>query len=512
MSRSRRAIWSYLTTLALTAVSVLLALWSSPLLLGWLGRERFGAARTLTDWASHLMVLDLGLIGTMPPLLARALGRDDPRAVRALMRLGVRLFFGISLLCLAAGSALLLVLDRLVEVSPGSLGDLRAAWLVHLVALPAIWAVPHRALLDARQQSWRVSLYLTVQAVLITGLALLFAASGWGIMGQALAFGIGAVAFAIAVAWKIHRQGYGGTGPPDERDAEIARADVRKLAPSTWVLELCGRFSLLCDSIIVSAILGPTRVTVLFFTTRLAQLAQVQLQSVAISSWAAMAELDARGMRDVLNRRVVELTRLTMVLGLAVLVPIACYGRHFVTMWSHDPEVYGGDVVSALAAINALGVAIWVLWGWPFSGTGRAPRVVAPAVIGAVVNIALSLILTPRLGVAGPLWGTACMLFGVQLWWIAWRLRATFGTSGRELLIAVIVPLAWSLPFIFWCRFLATTHAPRGWIGLGFEMGGAALAYLAAAYRFVLTLEERASWHGRIAGMMPFARKNDAGS
>lgn len=502
MSRSRQAIWSYLTTLALTGVTVLLALWSSPLLLGWLGRERFGAARTLTDWASHLMVLDLGLIGTFPPLLARALGRDDPQSVRALMRLGVRLFVGISLLCLAAGGALLLILGRLVEVSPEFLGDLKAAWLIHLAALPAIWAIPHRGLLDARQESWRVSLYLTAQAVLITGLALLFASRGWGIAGQALAFGIGAVAFAIAAAWTVRPRSADSPEVRDPRRDEAAWRDVRALAPSTWVLELCGRFSLLCDSIIVSALLGPAWVTVHFFTTRLAQLAQVQLQSIAVSSWAAMAELEARGMRDVLNRRVVELTRLTMVLGLAVLVPIACYNRHFVAFWSRDPGVFGGDVASALAAINALGVALWILWGWPFSGTGRAPRVVAPAVAGAAVNIALSLALTPRLGIAGPLWGTAIMLLGVQLWWIAWRLCATFGVSGRALIAAVSIPLAWAIPLALWCCILSGSHTPWGWIGLAIEMGGAALAYLGLGYRFVFTLEERKAWRERIAGIV----------
>src|SRR5207245_11815190 len=90
---------------------------AAPFMLRWAGPERFGAFRAANDWTGHLTIFEFGLSWALIPLFARALGRGDIPAVRAILRTGVRVYLGVALLMLAAGASLALVMGRRVPVS-----------------------------------------------------------------------------------------------------------------------------------------------------------------------------------------------------------------------------------------------------------------------------------------------------------------------------------------------------------------------------------------------------------
>src|SRR5260370_1969042 len=77
MDRTRKASWGFLSGLAFAGMTVIVGLAATPLLLKWLGPERFGAFRAAGDWAGHLTIFELGLSWALIPLSARALGRSD---------------------------------------------------------------------------------------------------------------------------------------------------------------------------------------------------------------------------------------------------------------------------------------------------------------------------------------------------------------------------------------------------------------------------------------------------
>ena len=89
---------------------------STPLLLGWLGEERLGAVRTATDLFGYLTLLELGLGGSLGPLLARALARGDRRALHHTMAAGTRAYLLLTVPVLAVGLALSLGLDNLIPL------------------------------------------------------------------------------------------------------------------------------------------------------------------------------------------------------------------------------------------------------------------------------------------------------------------------------------------------------------------------------------------------------------
>ncbi|MBI4541911.1 MAG: polysaccharide biosynthesis C-terminal domain-containing protein [Gemmatimonadetes bacterium] len=503
--RTRRSALNFGTGVLLSAVSVALAFVATPLILRWLGTERFGALRAAGDWLGHLSILELGLGGALAPLLALAVGRGELPAVRHTMAEGIRAYALVSGATLVAGFLLTLAMTRLVPVGAALAPDLRRACLIGLIGLLMYPLLPFRSLVEGSQRSYVLNLLLLVQNLVITGGAVLLAWRGWGITGQFLALVAGQVVFHALLARDglARFPGLLRAAVREPRDAQ-ARREIRRLNVPTFVFNLCGRVGLLTDNIILALLLGPAKVVPLFLTQRLLALAQVQLAGVGNASWAALAELHALDRRDVFNARLLELTRLVAALSIATVVPIAAYNHHFVARWVGDGH-FGGDLVTAVAAVNAYLVPLLSLWGWCFGGTGQVGVLVPVAVVGAALNLAASVIFTRWLGIAGPLLGTLVALLTTSAWYLPRQLRRSFGTELGALLRAVMMPLAWSAPVAAALVWVARAHEPPGWPALGAEMVGSALLLLAVWWLVVLSPADRAGYRARARVVVPRA-------
>src|SRR4051794_32085636 len=111
--RTRSSLLTFGTTLVYTAATMATGLLASPRIEHWLGPERFGAFRIVLDAQGYLALLELGLGGALSPLLARALGRGDDRALRATTAAGARAYVRVSAAMLVVGLALTPVVARL---------------------------------------------------------------------------------------------------------------------------------------------------------------------------------------------------------------------------------------------------------------------------------------------------------------------------------------------------------------------------------------------------------------
>ena len=122
------------------------------------------------------------------------------------------------------------------------------------------------------------------------------------------------------------------------------RLAIWSLSVPSLLISLSGRIGLLSDNLVAGGFLGPAMASSLYVTARLPSLAQVQLQAIGAASWAGLAELHAQRAYDTFNRRLMELTTLVAVLGIAGLGPIVAYGRPFFRLWMRGkPVTFGGD-------------------------------------------------------------------------------------------------------------------------------------------------------------------------
>jgi O-antigen/teichoic acid export membrane protein len=500
--RARRAALNYATGVLFTAVTMVVGLVALPFLLEWLGEERYGAWRAATDWYGYLSLLELGIGGALLPLLARAVGQDDRAATRMTMGAGIRAYARQTGLMVLGGLILVIAIRYLVPVSEYNRPDITRAALVATAALLLTPLLPFRHLTEARQQGYRVNLLLLFQSLIITSAALLLAYSGWGITGQMLALLLGGVFFfGVLTAGELRRDpGMARAALGTVRQSEAWR-ELWQLNRPTLIRQLCGRVSVMSDRIIVAALLGPAMVVPLFVTQRLAELAQGQMQGIGTATWAGLAELNTRGERDTFNARLLELTGLVAAWSIAVLAPIAAYNHHFVSLWVGG-ERYAGNLVTVVVCVNGLLLALITLWDWAFGGTGLVARLVRVSIVSTVINLGLSLSLTPRFGVAGPLLGTMCATLLTAAWYVPVLLRRTFGIALGALARSIALPLAWGVPYVLALWHLAHSRAAIGWGMLALEMAAGVLAYLAAWWLLMLSAEQRAVNLARVRSVL----------
>ena len=100
--RTARFLLTLLSREVYTILTLAMALWATPLLLHWLGDERFGAFQVATDWLGYVALLEFGLGGALAPLLAMAEARRDERAAQGLIVTGIRSYAKVAIMMAAA--------------------------------------------------------------------------------------------------------------------------------------------------------------------------------------------------------------------------------------------------------------------------------------------------------------------------------------------------------------------------------------------------------------------------
>lgn len=493
MSRTRRSAWGVASGLTFTAVTLVTGLVSTPWILHWLGAERFGTFKVLMDWIAYLALLDLGLSGSVVARLAPAVGRGDRGAVRALLAASLRLYLWLVAVMVAAGALLVFALPWVVPVEAITSREIRLAGLLLLAPLLLTPASVFRALAEARQRAYKVSLLLTVQAVLTTGLLVLTAWLGWGLVGQATATLLAQVPAAIVLARDGLRE-YGAVWR--ERPDPEAMRSVWSLNWPTFAFTLSSRFALHSDTVIVAWALGPVLVTPFILTQRLIAIGLTQLQGVGNATWAGLVELHSQGHDATFARRLAELTAMISGLGVIGLGLIAVFNADFIGRWVGS-ENFAGETVTILACVNAWALAIFSLWGWLLSGTGNIGRWVPYAMAFMAINVVVSVTGTLTLGLVGPLLGTLVGFLTVHAWGMPRVLRQLFGIGIGELWRPALVPLTWALPYVAVWWVIADRQGPLGWLSMLAQMAVCGAGGLALWWFLGLGPGGRTDWRHR---------------
>jgi O-antigen/teichoic acid export membrane protein len=498
MHRTQKASWGFLSGLAFAGITVIVGLVATPLLLRWLGREAFGAFRAASDWTGHLLIFELGVSGALMPLFAQAVGRGDVRKVRAILKVSVRVYLGVTVVMLTAGAGLALVIFRLIPVDPSAVSDLKGGCWVALLALLVIPLSPFRSLAEADQRNYLINCFLIIQALLVTGMGLALAWAGWGITGQFLAASLASVPLLVMLAWDGLRRYRAPRNPEVDPALEAdIRRDIWKLNWPSLLRNLSGRVGFYTDNLLIAYFLGPAAVASFFLTQRICALAQTQLQGIGSSGWAGLVELAVKGQRELFHRRLIEMTGLVVVLGIAVMVPLAAFNRGFIALWV-GPGCFAGDGVTALAAVNGVVLAVSSLWGLVLSGAGHVRRLAPGTAASAALNITVSIVGTLVVGAPGPLLGTLSAMVFVNSWYFPMLLKRLLQVPMRPLLQAVAMPMAIGIPYAVTVWWFAHAHPPQGWFDLVVKMVGSALLYLAVAWAAIFTSDERAVWRLRL--------------
>lgn len=502
MSRTRRSAWGVASGLVFTGVTVLTGMIATPLLLQLLGEERFGASKVLNDWMLTLALFELGLSGALMAHLAERVNADDSDArVGVMIRTGLGAYARVVIAILAAGVPFIIFLPQLLKIERVSPAEARIAGAISLAAFLLLPFNVFRALGEARQRGYLVTLLMTAQALLTTLLSIIFAWLGWGMIGQSLAYLAAQVPTAVALVSDGLRR-YPAV-LRTRADLESKRA-LWSLNRATLLFNLSSRFGLHSDNIIVSWALGPAAVVPFFVTQRLATITLTQLQSFGNSTWAGLVELHARGESEKFRRRFLELTSVVSGLGAATLTPIAAFNFHFVSRWVGSSN-YAGDAVTLISCLNIWIWAIYSLWGWLISGTGNIASFVPYAIGFMILNVIVSVAGTFAFGLVGPLLGTFVAFALVHSWALPRLLQKLFGLSPAALWLTALKPLLWGLPYAWFVIAFARRAQLKSWAEIGTAMAFSGLLGLLLWWSLSLDREARGAWRRRLASVINYS-------
>jgi len=499
-SRFRRSALTFAAGSAGPLSATAVGFVATPILLRSIGGERFGMVRAASDWFGYVGLLEFGVGGALQAVFARAAGTEDATAVVAGVRAGARAYVRLATLMLATSVALAAAMPWLIRAPEELRREVYLGCAVFAAGYLLVPLAVFRPLAESEQRGYLVHVLNSAQLITVTVASVAAGVAGWGLPGQFLALVAGSALFHLTLAWDGLRR------HPEVLEAPSGRSP--RLWSLSWpnlVFNLTGRLGVYTDNIIMTAFLGPAAVTSFVLTQRLIQAAATQTMAIGGAGWAGLMDLYYKGEREAFARRLVQMTRLTSIVGAATLLPLALRNGDLIGIWVGAGR-YAGAAVTWLAAFDAWGLAIVALWGWPMNTSGRV-RILLPTQLAAAgVNLAVSLGATAMWGAPGPLLGTAVAVVGVSWWRLLEHLRREFGIQPRLLARAALKPLLVAAPYGICLSLLPGLDGSafsgwRGWTAWAAMAGwlsAAAAGYVVLAAAFAVPADDRREWIGRL--------------
>lgn len=492
--RVRRAVMTWTSGALYTAVTVIVGLVATPIIVSALGEDRFGAFRAISDWMGYLLLADFGLGSALAVALVRA-NADGPGRTAAVLRQGLRVLAPVTIVAVVLGMLLAWQMPALVRGGLDLAPELRVAATVTALGLALTPLSIFRSYLESTQRGYLINIALLAQSLLVTLLSVLLAWSGHGITGQAVAVLAGLILFTSFMAgwgWPLLKS------QPSTEPAVLSRGELWSLSWPLALASVGNRLNLMTDTIVVGRMLGVGEVAMLFLTQRVILLCATQVNGLANSSWAALAELRQGGHTAAFESRLAELTRLIVGAGLVLVGTVAALDRDFVAVWV-GPHLYGGDLLALATLAGVVTFGFLLPFAWAIDMAGDTRRRLVPSTIGSILNLVFSIMFVRYWGIAGVAVGTLLGYLLTDAWYCprlvcrsyGVRLQTVLRAAGRGAAVGLLwVALVWTItrsiaPSLDW-----TTLVVRG--GLA---GSMAIVYCWLA---VLNREEREAWLRRL--------------
>jgi O-antigen/teichoic acid export membrane protein len=373
-----------------------------------LGDAGFGVVAALVSVSTLVGFADLGVGLGLMTRLASADGRDDAHEMRVLVS-SAWVTFLLSGAAIAAGgltAALTLPWQRILGAQQMPADEVvtavLASFLIMAVAVPAGLG---QRILTGLQRGAAVSGWAFAGSVL-TPLAVL-AAAGLDLPLWAFVVAFAGMPVLVAVGQTLWVLGRSHVHLRPRRHLMSLRSvgGLMKLSGLFLVLNLSAALAYQTDTLIVAGVAGASAAAVFTVTLRLFGLVSGLLSSGTQQLWPAMAEAFQRGDVHWVRTRFIRVTGGTAVILTLLCLLLIAVGRPFVRIWA------GPTLVPPVALLVAM--ALWTVYSVFMTQVSyllNAAEIVGPQVIMALLTAAaslgLSLYLTHRIGISGPILGS----------------------------------------------------------------------------------------------------------
>jgi O-antigen/teichoic acid export membrane protein len=414
LERYRRVALSGLATGVARGVTMLTVLVAVPLMLGHLGRERYGLWATLSSIMALISFADVGLGSGLMNVIATAQGKNDSAAAARSVSSAFYTLCAIALVVVLAfsGAFRFVPWPQVFNVSsPAAVREAgpATAILVLCFALSMPLGIVQR-IHAGYQEAFVASAWQALGSVLglagVVAAVLSHAGLPWLVLSLA---GCPVVAMAANSVW-LFRSRRPWLSP--RLSLVSARASVSLLRTGFlfFVLQISAAVSYQSASLIIAHVMTPSDVPRYTVPMTLFQLSPWLLGLVLTPLWPAYAESMASGDVGWIRKSFRRSIRWSLTLNVPAAVLLMIVGERIVRVW------VGGDIQPQAGLLVSMGV--WTILNslnGPFAmllnGLEAIRFQVVCATLMAGTNVLLGIFLTRRLGVTGVVAATVVAQF-----------------------------------------------------------------------------------------------------
>lgn len=424
----------FLTSLAIT-----------PLILRALGPETYGVWLFVSSFAvatGFLGILDFGVQSAVVRFVAEHHGRDDAKTVNQVFSLALAIFLPLG----ALGALAVFVASRSLIFDwfnvPADLhGVARALFLV--LAVQTVIDFPSlilSALMDGLQ---RYDLQRLIQITIIVANALLnvvLLQLGFGVLALALTAlclsGLRTLLLAVLIRRVFPQVGI---------DWNVNRQLVGRIATfgtEVFLLRLVGIVYLTMDKSIISHFLSSSEITPYDIATKLRNIAMVTFGVITPQIVPVVSRLDGRGDVAAIREVFIRATKYQLAVTLPVVISVFILAEDLLRIWLGADWAYVATPARLFLCYVLLDAVVVVGYN-TMIGVGKVrPLLAIQTATTTVANVVISVILTPRIGMTGVIFGTligTALSIAPYLWLY---LRTLQVTASEFLRSAVLLPYA----------------------------------------------------------------------
>ncbi len=489
----------------LLVVNLAIGVWMMPFSVGHLGKGEYGLWMLVASMTAYFQLFDLGYGNGLVRQISDADARGDEHVVNQVVSTFAVVYAVIGLAALLATAALAAwVVPRFPSLTAGQVRT--AQWVTLVLGIRVAVGFPMTvfgAVSTARQYfalTTGIAIVVSLANALVTYLVL---EAGFGL--RVLVPAVTVVNLLAYVAYaRAARMAYPGLRIRPSLFSPRHLREVTSYSLYVFLITVSAHLGYNLDNVVVGAFMGTSAVAVYAVASRLADYQRQLSNQFNGLLFPVVVNLGARNDRASLRATLVHGTRLALGLVLGVTVGLVAFASPLIRAWM-GPSFE--DSLPALYALAAAGVVLVALGplGNILLGTGRHRLVGVTALVEALLNVALSVLLVRRWGLAGVAVGTALPVLAMNLLvLLPAACRALEVRLGRFLREAVMPPVLAAVPAILVAAFLRAYAPPVSLLAVVAEGAAVCLVCIASFVSFALPPADRRQY-------FTYARKVAAG-
>jgi O-antigen/teichoic acid export membrane protein len=371
-----------------------------PVLLEWLGAEKYGVWLTVQAVMGWFVLFDLGLGNGLRNKMAEALANGDHDQVRVYVSTAYAIISLISVALMLLYALVYYQIDWVwvFNAPPGVAGDLRRTMtLVYIFfclqfvfqLVKMIWMADQRPALSAL-----VNMVATVVSLVLIFLAVRYFEPhlewvAWAVSGSNMALLLAANWLAFAGKYKKYRPSF----------RLVRREHVKSLTGigvQFFILQGAALIVFATDNMIISQVIGPGEVPAYNIAYKYFNLVMVVFTLITVPYWSAFTDAFHQNDKEWIANTIKSLNRIWGFLVIGIIIMLLAAPLVY-ELWVGDQVDIPFNLSLSFALFVALssGVAIYSNF---LSGVGKIRFSIYHAVFVSVINIPLSFLLAGPLG------------------------------------------------------------------------------------------------------------------